>query len=263
MASVQDETPTVMSLAFQDKLCSSAEPGQFAMIWIPGVDEVPMSLSALRPDISEAAITVESVGEATKALHRMKLGDTIGVRGPFGNSYVISDVHNAMIVGGGTGLASLAPLTERLVKQGAKVTLLMGAKTRGDLLFFERMNQLVSKTEGQVIATTEDASYGFKGLITEPAERILSRSEKIDMIYACGPEQMMYKMFILSEKFNISFQASLERFMRCSIGLCGTCLIGKYRVCRDGPVFSERQLREVKDEFGHFQRGSDGRKIVF
>jgi dihydroorotate dehydrogenase electron transfer subunit len=248
---------------FNDRLCANAEPGQFVMLWIPSVDEIPMSLSSLHPDVNKAAVTVEKVGEATKTLHRMKTGETIGVRGPFGNSYMTSKARNVMIVGGGTGLVSLAPLTERLVEQGVKVNLLMGAKTRGELLFLHRMNQLLSKTKGKVIVTTEDASYGVEGMVTEPAERLLSRGEKFDVIYACGPEQMMYKLFLLSEKFDVPFQASLERFMRCAIGICGTCVIGKYRVCRDGPVFSGRQLREVKDEFGHFSRGFDGRKIAF
>jgi len=261
--SVQDETPTVKSFSFKDKLCANAEPGKFVMVWIPGVDEVPMSLSMLCPDLSEAAVTVERVGQATRAMHRMKTGDIIGVRGPFGNSYTTSKVHNVMIVGGGTGLASLAPLAERLVKGKVKVSLLMGAKTRGELLFLDRVNQLLSKGKGRVVATTEDASHGLEGLVTEPAEKMLSRGEKFDMIYACGPEQMMYKMFLLSEKFNVPFQASLERLMRCAMGLCGTCVIGKYRVCRDGPVFTGRQLREVEDEFGRFRRGFDGRKIAF
>jgi len=258
---VQDETPRVKSFTFRDKLCANAEPGQFVMVWIPGVDEVPMSLSLLNPDENLSSITVERVGEATTALHNMKAGDTIGVRGPFGNAYTISKARNVMIVGGGTGLASLTPLTERLAKGKTNITLLMGAKTRHDLPFLDRLNQLLSRARGQVTATTEDGSYGLKGLVTAPAQKMLDKGKKFDMIYACGPEQMMYKMFLLSEKFNVRFQASLERFMRCAIGLCGTCVIGKYRVCRDGPVFSGRQLREVKDEFGHFRRGFDGRKI--
>jgi len=259
--SVQEETPTVKSFTFYDKLCANAKPGQFAMIWVPGVDEVPMSLSTLHPDESHAAITVERVGEATTTLHKMKVGDIVGVRGPFGKGYTISKAHNVIIVGGGTGLASLAPLTERLAEGKTKITLLLGAKTRSDLLFLDRLNQLLSKVKGRVLATTEDGSYGLKGLVTAPAEKMLSQGEKFDVIYACGPEQMMYKMFLLSEEFTVPFQASLERFMRCAIGLCGTCVIGKYRVCRDGPVFSGQQLHEVKDEFGHFLRGLDGRKI--
>jgi len=262
ITSVQDETSTIKSFTFRDKLCANAKPGQFVMIWIPSVDEVPMSLSALCPDESNAAVTVERVGEATKALHKMRGGDTIGVRGPFGNSYATSKAHNVMTVGGGTGLASLASLTEKLVEAKTRITLLMGARTGSDLLFLDHMNELVSKVKGRIIATTEDGSYGLEGLVTTPAEKMLSKGEKFDMIYACGPEQMMYKMFLLSEKFHKSFQASLERFMRCAIGLCGTCLIGKYRVCRDGPVFSGEQLRHVKEEFGHFRRGFDGRKTT-
>ncbi len=259
---VQDETPKIKSFKFHDKLCANAEPGQFVMIWIPGVDEVPMSLSALYRDAGDATITVEKIGEATGTLHRMKAGDTIGVRGPFGNSYTTLKVDKVLIVGGGTGLASLAPLTEKLVRGGAKVTFMMGAKTRNDILFLDRMNQLLSKARSRVIATTEDASYGSEGLVTQPAEKMLSQGEKFDMIYACGPEPMMQKVFLLSEKFNVPFEASLERFMRCAIGLCGTCVIGRYRVCRDGPVFSGRQLREVKGEFGRFRRGLDGRRIA-
>ena len=262
ITNVHDETSTVKSFTCRDRLCANAEPGQFVMIWIPSVDEVPMSLSALRPDKGKALITVERVGEATRALHKMKTGDTIGVRGPFGNSYITSRTHSVMIVGGGTGLASLAPLTERLVKTKTKITLLMGAKTCSDLLFLDRMNQLLSKVNGRVTATTEDGSYGLGGLVTAPAEKMLRQREKFDMIYSCGPEQMMYKMFLLSEKFQVRFQASLERFMRCAIGLCGTCVIGKYRVCRDGPIFSGQQLHEVKDEFGRFRRGFDGRKTT-
>lgn len=262
ITSVQSETPTVKSLTFYDRLCANAEPGQFVMIWIPGVDEVPMSLSTLHPDENYVTVTVEKVGEATIELHKMKAGDTIGVRGPFGNNYTLQKVSKALIVGGGTGLASLAPLAEKLVKAKIKITFLLGAKTRSDLLFLDHMNRLLSKVEGRLLATTEDGSYGLKGLITTPAEKMLSQEEKFDTIYCCGPEQMMYKVFLLAEKFDIAFQASLERFMRCAIGLCGTCVIGKYRVCRDGPIFSNQQLREVKYEFGHFRRDVDGKKTT-
>jgi len=157
-------------------------------------------------------------------------------------------------------LVSLAPLTEKMVTQTKrKVTFMMGAKTRNELLFLERMKAAVSKVNGKMVVKTEDGSYGEKGLVTEPVERLLT-TEKFDMVYACGPEQMMYKVFLLTERCKVPLQASLERFMRCAIGLCGTCVIGRFRVCRDGPVFSGDQLREVKSEFGHFRRGFDGKK---
>jgi dihydroorotate dehydrogenase electron transfer subunit len=222
-----------------------------------------MSLSTINPKENLAAITVGKVGEATSALHRMKVGDTIGIRGPFGNSYTVTKARNVMIIGGGTGLASLAPLTEKIATQPRrKVTLLLGAKTCSELLFLERMKTVVSKANGKMVATTEDGSYGEKGPVTEPLERLLV-AEKFDVVYACGPEQMMFKVFLLTERYAVSLQAGLERLMRCAIGLCGTCVIGKFRVCRDGPVFSGDQLREVKNEFGHFRRGFDGGKTSF
>lgn len=261
LLSVTVEAPAVKSFVFSDELCSKGEPGQFVMIWIPGVDEIPMSLSMLNPEDRQAAVSVEKVGKATKALHGMKAGDTIGLRGPFGNSYIVSRTGKAMIVGGGTGLASLAPLTERLAKETTDITFLMGAKTRSGLLFHERIGSLLSRAKGRLIAATEDGSYGERGLVTTLAERQFKKGGKFDMIYTCGPERMMQKMFLLAERFNVPFEASLERFMRCAIGLCGTCVIGKYRVCQDGPVFSGQQLREVKDEFGRWRRGFDGAKI--
>jgi len=256
---VTAEAPAVKSFAFNDELCSKAEPGQFVMVWIPGVDEVPMSLSLLNSR-GQAAITAEGVGEATEALHNMKAGYTIGVRGPFGNNYTISRASKVMIVGGGTGLASLAPLAEKLTKEGTKITFLMGAKTKSGLLFHVRIGNVLSKAKGRLIAATEDGSYGQRSLVTKSAEKLFKQGEKFNMIYTCGPEKMMVKMLHLAQEFHVPFEASLERFMRCAIGLCGTCAIGKYRVCQDGPIFSGQQLLEVEDEFGCWRRGSDGRK---
>jgi len=260
--SVREETPTIKSFTFRDRLAAKALPGQFVMIWILGVDEVPMSLSKIDSKEDAVSISVEEVGEATKRLHRTKVNDFIGVRGPFGNGYTLTKARNVMIVGGGTGLASLAPLTEEIAQQkGRRVTFLLGAKTCGELLFLERMKTLLGKMNHRLIVTTEDGSYGIKGFVTEPAGRLLAK-EKFDMIYACGPELMTYKMFLLAEQFKVPLQASLERLMRCAIGICGTCVIGKYRVCKDGPVFSGEELREVRDEFGHFRRGFNSRKIA-
>ena len=98
------------------------------------------------------------------------------------------------------------------------------------------------------------------GLATDAAEQLLEK-ERFDMIYTCGPEEMMYKMFMLAERYETPIQASLERLMRCAIGICGSCVLGKFRVCKDGPVFSGEQLREVKEEFGQFKRGGTGQRI--
>lgn len=256
---IKQETPTVKSFCFEDKLCSRAKPGQFIMVWIPDVDEVPMSLSGISPHA--CSISVKNVGEATKALHQRKTGDYIGIRGPFGNSFRIAG-GKVMVVGGGTGITSLMPLVERLVKENVEVTFLLGAKTKNELLLRDRIQAVLSKTKGRFEITTEDGSYGSKGVITDLAEKYLAK-EKFDMIYTCGPEPMMHRMLQLASRFHTPLQASLERLMRCAIGICGTCVIGKFRVCRDGPVFTGEQLSEVKEEFGHFKRAFDGRKVKF
>ena len=252
------ESPSVKTFVFHDKLCSEAKPGQFVMIWIPGVDEVPMSLSAIGPD-ERSSITVAKVGEATEALHKRKIGDVLGVRGPYGNSFTPMS-GNAVIVGGGTGLAPLAPLTEELAELHARVALIAGAKTQDEILFLDRTTTTLSRIDGRVVAVTEDGSYGIKGLATDVTEQLLEK-ERFDMLYTCGPEEMMYKLFLLAEKYETPIQASLERLMRCAIGICGSCVIGKFRVCRDGPVFSLKQLREINEEFGRFERGSTGKRV--
>jgi dihydroorotate dehydrogenase electron transfer subunit len=114
--------------------------------------------------------------------------------------------------------------------------------------------------EKNLITTTEDGTAGLQCLVTQPLASLLEK-EKFDMIYACGPEVMVKKIFEMTEKRKLPIEASLERLMRCGIGLCGSCMIGKYRVCRDGPVFNSAQLREVQEELGISKLGFDGSRI--
>ena len=253
---VNTETSTVKTFTFKDKECAKAEPGQFLMLWIPKVDEIPLSILDARKN-GEVAVAVKKVGEATEALHSKKVGEVIGIRGPFGNSFTIKN-GRILMVGGGTGIAPLLFLTKKLASKTAKLVFVMGAKTKEELMFIDELEELCSK--GNVVATTEDGSYGVKGLATTPLETLLTK-ERFDMLYTCGPEQMMRKVFDLAEKHRIALEASLERLMRCAIGLCGSCVVGKYRVCRDGPVFTASQLREVKSEFGVSKRNFSGKRI--
>jgi dihydroorotate dehydrogenase electron transfer subunit len=252
------ENLTVKTFTFVDKLCGKAEPGQFVMVWIPGVDEIPMSLSAISLE-GRSSITVNGVGEASRALNQKEKGDQIGIRGPFGNGFV-SAGGNVMVVGGGTGLAPLMPLTEKLVKVADKITVMSGVNCRDNLVFLDRIDKILSEVDSETVFTTEDGSYGIECLVVDEAEKKLKK-EKFDMVYTCGPEQMMYNMFLLAEQHNVPLQASLERIMRCAIGLCGSCQIGKLRVCKDGPVLNSEQLRSVKEEFGKFQLDFTGKRI--
>ncbi|MGC8940268.1 MAG: dihydroorotate dehydrogenase electron transfer subunit [Candidatus Bathyarchaeia archaeon] len=251
---VEEISPTVKKFTFKDRLCAKAMPGQFLMLWIPGVDEIPFSI--LDAEGKKVSIAVKKVGEATEALHAMKAGEKIGVRGPFGNSFTIKHC-KILMIGGGTGIAPLLFLAKRLAGKAEKLVLITGAKTRGELLFLNELKKVFGEN---LIATTEDGSFGIKGLATEPLEAVLAK-EKFDFIYTCGPEQMMRKVLDLAEKNEIALEASLERIMRCAIGICGSCVLGNYRVCRDGPVFSFNQLRSVKSEFGFLKRDFCGRKV--
>jgi dihydroorotate dehydrogenase electron transfer subunit len=253
---VRTESPTVKTFTFKDKQCAKAKPGQFLMLWIPKVDEIPLSILDVDED-GAVSVAVKRVGEATQALHGMKTGEVVGVRGPFGNSFTMKE-GKILMVGGGTGIAPLLFLAKKLPAKAAKLSFVMGAKTREELLFMDELKALCKG--GNAIATTEDGSYGIKCLATEPLETLFAK-EKFDMVYSCGPELMVRKLFDLAEKHKIYLEASLERLMRCAMGLCGSCMMGKYRVCRDGPVFSAKQLREAKDEFGVSKRDFDGRKI--
>jgi len=253
---VKTENPTVKTFTFKDKICTRAKPGQFLMLWIPKVDEIPLSILDANED-GTVSVAVKKVGEATEALHSKKVGEVIGIRGPFGNSFTIKN-GRILMVGGGTGIAPLLFLTKKLASKTAKLVFVMGAKTKEELMFIDELEELCSK--GNVVATTEDGSYGVKGLATTPLETLLTK-ERFDMLYTCGPEQMMQKVFDLAEKHRIALEASLERLMRCAIGLCGSCVVGKYRVCRDGPVFTASQLREVKSEFGISKRDFNGKRI--
>ncbi len=257
---VVDESSRAKSFYFRDELCSRAEAGQFIMVWIPGVDEIPLSLSSIQPEKSLSSVTVAEVGEATKALNRKREGDMIGVRGPFGNSFKIIR-GRVLIVGGGVGLAPLMPLIERLAgMQDASVTVLAGARTKHELIFLDRLEDEAGKGRIELTVLTEDGSYGGRGLVTDPLENLLS-SDRIDMIYGCGPEKMISRLYSVAERFNVPLQICVERIIKCSIGICGSCAIGRYRVCRDGPIFTSDRLREVEDELGKFKRGFDGHPI--
>ena len=255
---IKTESSTVKAFTFKDQQCARAKPGQFLMLWIPSVDEIPLSILDAKEN-GMVSVAVQKVGEATSALHDKRVGQLIGVRGPFGNSFT-SKEGRILMVGGGTGTAPILFLAERLVPKTAKLVFVTGAKREEGLLFMNKSKRILGGEKAQVIATTEDGSYGIKGLATKPLGELLEK-ERFDMIYTCGPEQMMRKVFDLAEKYGVALEASLERFMRCAIGLCGSCVIGRYRVCKDGPVFTTNQLRKVKTELGILKRDFNGRKI--
>ena len=248
-----DETPTVRTLIFSDKVLSSVLPGQFAMVWIPGVNELPMSVM-ITQEKDKAAFTVRKRGESSTGMYNLSVGDYIGVRGPYGNCFDVKD-GNLLLIGGGTGLVPLLRLIS-FCKPSHDITLLMGAQTKEEMFFEDLANKLLEKNNHQVIPVTEDGTYGKKGFVTDILEELL-KENRFDAIYTCGPELMMYKAVKLAISNQIFVQASLERMMKCGIGICGSCCINDDLVCRDGTIFDGNHLMR-NNEFGQFHRTKSG-----
>lgn len=250
---VIDETPTVRTLVFSDDVMANVLPGQFAMVWVPGINELPMSVM-ITDKPGKAAFTVRRHGPASTGLYNVKAGQKIGVRGPYGNSF---DLKQGMLllVGGGTGLVPMMRLLT-FVKPGDDVTVLIGAKSKDEVFFEDMAESLLKQNKHQVIVTTDDGSYGNKGYVTDMVEKLVSENH-YDGVYTCGPEIMMYKTVQHAHSKGLFVQASLERMMKCGVGICGSCCVGEDLVCRDGTVFDGKHLLSNK-EFGHFHRNKAG-----
>lgn len=250
---VIEETPTVRTLIFSDEIMSNALPGQFAMVWIPGVNELPMSIM-ISKESKKAAFTVRKHGLASTGLFNTKVGDQIGVRGPYGNSF---DIRNGkiLLIGGGTGLVPMMRLLT-FVPPNNDVTVLIGAKSKDEVFFEELANNLLENHTHKVIVSTDDGSYGEAGFVTDILEKLMNDIQ-YDAVYTCGPELMMHKVVNLANSKGVFVQASLERMMKCGVGICGSCCIGEDLVCKDGTVFDGQHLSNNR-EFGHFHRNKAG-----
>lgn len=243
------ETENIKTITFDYP--GQMKPGQFFMVWIPGIDEIPMSVSKINKE--KKAITFNKVGEATTALFQKKEKDFIGIRGPYGNGFTLKG-KKQLYVGGGTGIAMLTPAIKIESAKNKDITAILGVQNKKHILF----KKYIEHYANQVFISTDDGSYGYEGYASTLATDLL-KQEDFDIIYTCGPEPMMYDL--LKKRNNTPIQASLERYMKCGIGLCGQCCIGKgLRVCKDGPIFNEQILEQDK-EFGHFKRDETGQKI--
>ncbi len=239
------------------------KPGQFVMIWVPGVDEIPMSISDCDNN-GNWAITVKKIGECTDSLSKLKIGDYIGVRGPLGNHFNLptNNSKKVFLIGGGIGMAPLKFLSTQLSLNNIKHTIIEGVKIKEEIIFKNAFLELAT----EVYYCTDDGSYGIKGfssdifkkMLTDYSKKVLSNI----IVYSCGPEIMLYKLSQICQESNIEFFASLERIMRCGCGICGLCALDPLGllVCKDGPVFDLQTLKKIQD-FGKYQRDFTGQKI--
>jgi len=238
-------------------------PGQFILVWIPGIDEIPMAVSYVL-DTGEIGFTVRKVGEATQALNSLKIGDLIGIRGPYGNGYQLKEGYS-IIIGGGIGIASIRLLILLAIKKNPhNLSVIIGAKTAKELLYLKEFQEILGSS--QLLVCTDDGSYGKEGFVTKIFNQNLLHIKnqagvnKIT-VYACGPELMLKNLLDYCNSYQLELEASLERFMRCGFGLCGLCVLDPLgiKVCQNGPVLNSAVLNELED-FGKFHRDISGEK---
>ncbi len=243
-------SPDIQSFYIRDaRIARAYRPGQFIVLWLSEVDFFPMGVSRVEDDLVE--ITVQKIGLGTAALFAMKEGDELGIRGPYGNGWHTADGRNILVVGGGIGIAAVTTIVDELKATGKNVWVAIGARNKISLIFEKRLRNLAP----DCCCTTDDGSTGQKCYVTDPVPDIIQRN-KIDLILTCGPEVMMNAVFLIGEGQKIEVQASLERFMKCAVGLCGSCCVGEKEnvpICKEGPVFNSSQLRKFP-QFGKYEK---------
>ena len=234
---VRVENPTVRTLVLDGEM--EAEPGQFVMAWLPSLDEKPFSPSNTTP----LSLTVSRVGPFTTAVHTLSPGDRIWLRGPFGKGFTLPK-GPLIAVGGGCGAAPLLDLARRARQAGHEMHVVLGART-ADGLFFQDAYADLGCT---VHLGTDDGSAGIQGTSIDLVGRLLygelGNLHPQPTLYACGPEPMLEAAYGLAQGHDLPCQLSYEAYMRCGIGVCGSCAVDGCLVCRDGPVFSAPPGRE-------------------
>jgi len=247
------ESPTVLSIYLKVNGLNAPEPGQFVMVWLPGAEEVPMSVSGFFD--GGIRISIAKAGETTSMMHSLKKGDRLLLRGPFGKGFSMEG-KRFLLVAGGYGAAPLIYAASIISRSKKRGTYMAGAGTKAELLFLGEAKRLGMG----IVVATEDGSAGFKGMVTELLPRIME-NEKFDRVLTCGPERMMYRVVMECVKRGIPVEASLERYMKCGFGICGSCVLDPIgaRVCVDGPVFDGAML--LSTDFGKWKRDECGCRV--
>ncbi len=239
---------------------SAFAAGQFNMLYVFGLGEIPISISG-DPDQPERLVhTTRAVGTVTRRMATLHEGDVIGVRGPFGTHWPLEELKgkDIVLVGGGIGLAPLRPALYQLVAQRGdygRVVLLYGARTPEDMLFRAELERWRSRFDLEIFVTVDRATgdwHGNVGLVTALIPRAPFEPQNA-VALICGPEVMMRYAVQALHKRGVGPQQtylSLERNMKCGTAMCGHCQYGPHFVCRDGPVF---RMDQVQRFFGKWE----------
>ena len=214
-----------------------AAPGQFVMAWMPRFDEKPFSLVNADP----VTLMVTAIGPFSRLLHELEPGERLWIRGAYGKGFGLPRPGlRTAFVGGGYGVAPLLWLTRAWKGRLAALSVVIGAGSARDLLYIDQFSRLNSDYANngsgmQVHTCTEDGSAGVRGRVTDLLEPRLAAGE-LDLICACGPDGMLAALDQLGNRYGVPRQLSWEAYMRCGIGICGSCEHDGRVLCLDGPV---------------------------
>jgi NAD(P)H-flavin reductase len=235
------------------------QPGQFSMLWVFGVGELPISISGDPSERDRLIYTVRSVGQATQTLISRAVGEAVGVRGPFGIGWPLKQAQgrDVVVVAGGIGLAPLRPVIYEVLHNREKygrLVILYGARSPRDLLYRKELTAWARQRETQVLVTVDYGGMSWRGhvgVVTTLFKNARLQPER-SMAMACGPEIMM--RFVARDLETHGFAReniylSMERNMKCAVGFCGHCQYGPHFICKDGPIFSYDRMGPLLEKY--------------
>ncbi|MBU1191051.1 MAG: FAD/NAD(P)-binding protein [Gammaproteobacteria bacterium] len=253
------ESPSVFTLGL--RLCDPAQhsayrfmPGQFNMLYLYGVGEIPISIVSDPDRDDELEHTIRVVGRVTRGFDALKVGDRIGIRGPFGRGWPLEQVRgkDLLLLTGGLGCAPLVSVINYVTQRRAefgRIAILQGVKHMDDLIWRDRYDQWAALPDTQVLLAADVAGASWSwhvGLVTELIDQVAFDLNNAHVM-VCGPEPMMLasiRKLCDSGVDEKHIWLSMERNMQCALGQCGHCQIGPHFVCKDGPVFCYPEIRE-------------------
>lgn len=262
---VRQETPDIRSLklAFLDddtRKRFEFKPGQFCLVSVLGYGESTFCIASPPAWRDAIEVSVKTVGKVTSAIHDLEVGDRVGLRGPYGNWFPYETMlgRNVVFVGGGIGLAPLRPLIWQTLSERDKfksVYIIYGARTVSDLVYKPELAEWGGAAGVKLVKAVdpggEDASWdGEVGLVPSVLEKAAPPADAV--LVTCGPPIMIKFVILSAGKMGFKPEdivTTLEMKMKCGVGLCGRCNIGSRYVCRDGPVFTLKQIQSLPDEF--------------
>jgi len=239
---------------------ASFAPGQFSMLYVFGVGELPISISGDPEEPGRLVYTVRSVGKATNALVTRPVGETLGVRGPFGTNWPMTKARgkDIVVIAGGIGLAPLRPAIYHVLRHRGdykRLIVLYGARTPRDMLYRKQLAAWTYLPDTQILTTVDYGGLSWRGYVgvVTTLFRYVRLHPNRTVALVCGPEIMMRYVVRELESRGVGpadTYLSMERNMKCAVGFCGHCQLGPYFACKDGPVFP---LSRMQDWIGKYE----------